>query len=285
VKKRIYFLLLGVFMCATAVNAQRISLGPVLGVNLMQNQDVDIDQNFQVGWFGGTGFEYHFSPKVSLVSGLFVSQKFKLYEYEDEGDLTDFLPFPVDIGALIGFDVNTTSYSKVQATVKSTYLEMPLMASYNVSNFSIQAGPYFGLLISSNTMEHRTTTIPLLQAVDIDAFDPTGGFLSQLLPPAEDESEWLRDSKDELVRFDIGGNVAMAYAHERFRFKVSYSFGFTGYRVDEGVEQEEEEEMEEEEEGEFFIENSSYQVLRISVGYLIRFGKKKKEVPSIEPGS
>jgi len=77
-----FFLLLGgfLFLNLSSLSAQKLFLGPELGVNLSPTIKTGNSQNFQLGVNGGMRLQYDFNDKLALKSGIYFTQKYQSFD-------------------------------------------------------------------------------------------------------------------------------------------------------------------------------------------------------------
>ena len=92
------------FIFSLSVNAQKVSLGPEIGVNLIPMEDLGIGQNYQLGYYFGGNLKINLSKKFRLSTGVFISQKKKSYSSSSSSPLIDKL-FG-GFGGFIGVDTS-----------------------------------------------------------------------------------------------------------------------------------------------------------------------------------
>lgn len=234
-KKNIINLVLA-FLLSSTIFAQKIILGPEIGVNLINTESTYLGSNFQLGYHFGASAKYYFNEKFAISSGIFLTQKKKQYSFID----TTTTPDPL-AGIFNGFTGGTPSNTNTDAEVYTTttgmaselYLQLPLLANYEFKKINIYAGPYVGLLLSVNKKETYTREST---ATDISSFIPggLGGFSSLLDPTANQPTTGTSNSKDGLAPFDFGASAGIGYRVDQLNFNLFYTYGFLDYRKDRG---------------------------------------------------
>ena len=76
------------------------------------------------------------------------------------------------------------------------------------------------------------TSIPLLQAIDMDVLLGDLNFISFLLPPAEKREVKDYNSADNMAILDYGITAGVGYTMNNLMFDLSYSLGLKDYRID-----------------------------------------------------
>lgn len=225
--------------------AQKISLGPEVGINLIPTEKTDIGSNYQLGFHLGVQIKYHFSESFSLSSGLYATQKKKLYSSIDTTTTPD--PLGGLIGGFGGFggtgggapsaggNNEAEVYTTTSGIVTELYLQMPILANYEIANINFYAGPYAGLLLSATRKEKYDVEST---ATDVSSFLPSGfGALGALLQPSNNEPESsTTKSKEGLATIDFGATAGIGYRVDKLNFNLFYSMGFLDYRKDKGNE-------------------------------------------------
>lgn len=228
--KKIFAGILGTMLFLNFASAQKFSVGPELGANLIMLENEDLGRNYHLCWFDGVNAEYKFYDNFSVRSGIYFSHRKKMYESADTSEFTVFGFSPSDL-EIPGVDFNV--YTKTKGVVSQFGLEMPLLACFNVKEFSIFAGPYMNFMVGAWRKEATDTRIPFLQAINIDSIDQSG-FVSALFPPGEAQSFTESSISDPYRVFDFGFKAGMSYTADRFRLNMYYTLGIPDYRVNRG---------------------------------------------------
>ena len=211
--------------------AQKLFVGPEIGTNLIMLEQTDLGRNYHLGWFAGGTVEYGLTDYFSLRSGVYFSQRKKMFESADTAQL-NVLGFDVSSIGIEGIDFNI--YSKTKGIVSQFGIEIPLLAAFNYKGLSIFGGPYMHFMTGAWKKATTDSRVPFLQTFNIDSLDPTG-FLKYLFPPAE-SSEYDESSSVENLRvFDYGFKTGLSYTSENFRVNLYYVLGIPDYRIDRGV--------------------------------------------------
>ena len=245
--------------------AQKVQIGAEAGMNIIPMEDTDIGYNHQLGYHFGANFRYHFSEHFKLSSGVFLSQKKKKYAFSSSQPASDLINIPSFGGGGLPIDsllnlpgVNAEATTTTAGTVPELFIEVPLLANFKYKHLNIYAGPYIGYLVSAVKKETVTTSIPVLDVIDIGSLDPTG-LSSLFLPKSEETKTTESNNKDNLNQLDYGLNFGIGYEHNNLHFNLMYSYGLVDYR----------EETNEQ-------EKSTLKTLRISIAYLFNISKQKK---------
>jgi Outer membrane protein beta-barrel domain len=253
------------------VSAQKISIGPEAGVNLIQTESTELGNNFQLGMHFGAHIKYHFNDQFALSSGIFLTQKKKKYTSLDTTTTAD--PIGGLVGGLFGgfggggFPGGGTSneaqvFTTTYGLVSELYIEVPILANYEISNINFYLGPHVSFLITANSKEFSEEEST---ATDISSFIPGGfGNLLQGFQTPPNEGTTSSTSKDGLRTLDIGFTAGIGYrANDHLHFNLMYTYGFLDYR-------EETENLD--------LEN--HQITRFSIVYLFNLkGNKEAEIP------
>ena len=229
--KKTFLAFTATFIFSNLVNAQKFSLGPELGANLIMLENEDVGRNYHLCWFDGINAEYKFYDLFSVRSGFYFSHRKKMYASADTSEFTVFGFSPNELG-IPGVDFNV--YSKTRGVVSQFGLEVPLLACLNVKEFSIFAGPYMNFMVGAWKKEATDTRIPFLQAINIDSIDQSG-MISSLFPPGETHTFSESSLSTGYRVFDFGFKTGMSYTADRFRLNMYYTFGIPDYRTDRGT--------------------------------------------------
>lgn len=218
--------LLGI-LSTVFLNAQTMSVGPELGMNLIQIEKQEIGNNYQPGWYGGLMYDYKINDYLSIRSGIYYSQGRHGYSSADT-NIVSFLEDIVDSSMMVpGLDLNT--YTTVEGRQSLHYVQIPLQANFSWKKIQLSLGGYVGFLVGANQKEKTTEETPFLTTVDLESIDPTG-FLSLFLPPAYQETTSNTSDTDGLRTFDYGLKGSLGYEIDQFGVRASYSFGLPSYR-------------------------------------------------------
>lgn len=215
--------------------AQKISIGPELGVNLIPIETNELGSNYQLGMHFGAQVKYHFSEKFSLSSGIFLTQKKKSYSFVDTTTTVD--PVATAVASSMGGngeDIEADVYKTTTGMVSELFLQLPVLANYEFKNINFYVGPYASLLISAKRKEIYETEST---AIDASVFIPKEySFFNSFLQPSTSPESATINSKDGLALFDVGATVGIGYRIEKLNFNLYYSYGFIDYRKDKGEE-------------------------------------------------
>lgn len=233
-------------------HAQTFSAGPELGSNVILLEKTELGRNYHLCWYAGGNAEYYLTDYISFRSGIYFSQRKKIYEAEDTSELTVFGFEPDDLG-IPGADFSV--YTKTKGVTSQFGLEMPFLTAFNFKGISVFAGPYIHFMVGAWTKESVDTHIPFLQAFNIDSIDQSG-FLGSLFPPAETHDFNESSDKTNLRVFDYGFKTGISYTADFFRLNLNYTLGIPDYRIDRGTD---------------YVK--AHQYLSLSVAYNFRIGK------------
>lgn len=246
-----FFLLLGgiLFLNLNSISAQKLFLGPELGVNLSPTLEVGNSQTYQLGVNGGLRLGYKFNDKLSLTSGVYYTQKYQSFDSTSVGSILD--SFGGLFGGLGEFEDVLTSISDIglnldvnrryQGTVQGTFVEIPLQVEVKAGRVGFSLGGYAGYLISAESNTTVTENTPLLEVIDIAELLGEGAvFFELLLPPANDSFSETDTSKGGYNDFDYGIKGGISYtSSDNLIFNLSYQHGLRDYRYNRPVDLEE----------------------------------------------
>ena len=247
--------------------AQKIYLGLELGSNVISVEKTALGRNFQLGPYAGVSLNYNLRENLRISSGLFYSQRKKMYFESDTSsafdDLLSFGGNSEEFDSLVNMPgVDMSVYENTKGMATENYLEIPIMVSYTYDNFVVSAGPYVGFLMSARKKEEIRTTTPLFQVFDVSLIDSTGMF-SMFLPPADETRSTESSSINNLQRFDIGAAFGLGYRMDNVKFNLSYTIGFRDYRIDQGAD-----------------DKNTHKAIRASVSYYFGSGETEAK-PSL----
>lgn len=222
--------------------AQKVSIGPELGVNIIPIENTNLGYNYQLGFHFGGHVKYHFSEQFKISTGLFITQKKVKFEERDTssilenfGSLLQFANIDAEEVNSIAqsFGANTDVLESKQGIHSEIFIKIPILANYKYKNFNMYLGPYFGLLLMAEKKEEIKTEIPLLNVIDISQFD-SSGFASSFLPEANTTETSSVSTTENLNNLDIGFNVGIGYEMNHLHFNLMFSRSFLDYRTDRG---------------------------------------------------
>ena len=191
-------ILISLILIATLTNAQEIKLGVKAGLNVSNltgnypNENEVVDTKSKIGFHLGGGAEYSINDRVSVQAELLISTQGGSSEIKWEDDIISYS------GGYYG--------SSFIATLKLTYLTLPIMLKYKViDKLSIEFGPQIGYILSAKyKLAYVDFTDPLrneIVEIEID-----------LLSDREYEFLGSEVEKEEGInRFDFGLNLGASY--------------------------------------------------------------------------
>lgn len=152
--KKSFLTFLGlVAISTTAVAQQEVKFGPKAGVNFANITGKDAEDNkMLIGFHVGAFAEIKFNEKFAIQPEILYSAQ----GAKQEGSQT-----------IAGV---TSSY---EATAKTSYINVPIMAKYYVApSFAVELGPYVGFLMSSD-LESKSTVGSVTSEDETDMKDFT----------------------------------------------------------------------------------------------------------------
>jgi hypothetical protein len=240
--KTIFTTLLILFFTSLSFS-QRISLGPEIGLNVIPIENTDIGYTHQMGYHIGGQLKYHFSKNFNLSTGLFLSQKKKGYSSfttESVATLLDGFsnlsgafgsPDTSGLDSLLSIPgLNTSITESIKGVRSELFIEIPILANYQLKNINFYAGPYLGILIAANKKEELTTDIPILDLIDLESLG-LGGVTTFFLPSSGVEVSNISGT-DGLRKIDLGLNLGIGYEMNNLHFNFMYAQGLLDYRDD-----------------------------------------------------
>ena len=215
------------------LNAQKLFIGPEIGMNLIQVEEQEMGNDFQPAWYGGGAVDYKFNDWLSLRTGVYFSQSRHAYSSQDTS-VIDLLGGFIDSSiAIPGIDLNT--YTSINGRQSQYYIQIPVQANFSWKNIQLFLGGYAGIMVGSKQKESTIERTPLVENLDLGALG-IPDFITSFLPPAYDESFSESTDSEGLRAFDYGLKAGLGYQMDQFGVQASYSFGIPDYRVDSGDE-------------------------------------------------
>jgi hypothetical protein len=269
-KKILFAFLLLNTTCIYLTQAQsKLSFGPRVAFTVMPVEKTEnLGSKYQLGFTGGAFLNYNVNHWFSIRPELNYSLKKQFSNSEDTANIVDAL------GPLVGFDpsslglpegVNLNAYSNTQNKHVLHYIEIPVLATFNLSNVKLSVGPFVGLLAGAKTKSETSQTIPVLSLIDLgDQIPLLDFFLGSLFPGYNKPDFSETKGTTQFNKIDAGIISDITYQLDNnFNFGIRYQQGLIDYRNSYT--------------GDKRL-NSSIQIL---VGY--RFGKGKSEGPIRRP--
>ena len=254
-----FFLLLGgiLFLNLNSISAQKLFLGPELGVNLSPSIETGDAQNYQLGVNGGLRLSYAFNDKLSLRSGVYFTQKNQSFDSTSVGSVLDVINDALGGFGGGGFDaeellsgiggagVNLDVNRLYEGTIKGNFIEIPLMIEVKTGRVGFSLGGYAGYMVSAESNTTITETTPLLQVIDFEELlgegaGGVGGLFGLFLPKANDTFKEVDTSTSNYNAFDYGIKGGISYtSSDNLAFNLSYQHGLRDYRVNRPIDLEE----------------------------------------------
>ncbi len=281
-----FFLLLGgiLFLNLNILSAQKLFLGPELGVNLSPTVETGNTQNYQLGVNGGLRLSYAFNDQLSLRSGVYFTQKHQSFDSTSVGSILDVINGALGGFGGGGFDAeellegiggagfNLDVNRRYEGIIKGNFIEIPLMIEATTGSVTFSLGGYAAYMVSAESNTTITETTPLLQVVDIEDLLGEGaggisGLFDLFLPKANGTSTEIDASLRNYNTFDYGIKGGISYtSSDNLIFDLSYQHGLRDYRVNRPVDLEET----------TFNENTFEPFKNITFTMAYQFGLKKK---------
>lgn len=221
------FMLAFCFVNLSVSFGQKWHFGPDLGGNLILVEEDAFGNDFQPRFNVGALVTYDFKDYFGLRTGVYFTQKTHSY-FESYTSLLNLFGLEDQIPAGANADLNI--YEDLKSRTTQYYVEMPLLAYYRYSLFTAYLGPYFGYMVFARSKTETITNVPLLQAIDVSALDPTGT-LGGFLPAPYSYSFVNGSSKKDLNPWDIGLRAGFGMEFQRVGVNIFYNYGLTDYRT------------------------------------------------------
>lgn len=223
------------------INAQKFSAEPYLGLNIGKQSAASVTNGNHVNFHYGLKGNYEFKSNWTVNLGLGISNRRQEYKSIDTSSVLDnafsfLVPIGIDLTeieeTLNDNGINLEEYKEINGVAKLMYLEIPLSVSYKIKSLQFDAGGYAGFLINSSKDQEVRSSIPALQAVDIESLDESG-FLSAFLPSASSISEESITNSDNLDSFMYGIRLGVAYNYNSYiKFYGNYNLDLNSYSID-----------------------------------------------------
>ena len=248
--KSLFFAFAALF--SITIMAQKWQIGPDFGVNALPVEKNDFGLMVQPAVVGGAFIRFELNEHWSFRSGAYFTQKKHNYTMVDSGQINLF-GFEDQIDGLENVDLSTYEYTN--GNVSQYYVELPLIAEFNWSNYFAFAGPYLSYQLFARSRIEEISEAPALQVIDLDAIDPDGQF-SAFLPEPYTYNFRESASRSGLNDWDAGLRAGIGLKVDRFEFSTAYNFGFLPFRSDDAS-----------------AAFRTYQYLQMNVAYWFDLGK------------
>ena len=231
--KKLICALVFCFALCTA-NAQKLYLGPELGINLSPVSETGGAQNYQLGVQAGLRTDFKINDKISLSSGVFYAKKQVGYDSTSVGSLADEFGDLLEIfGGLGGQDfegINLDIIRNIEGNVNADFIEIPLLFTFREGRINFSLGGYAAVMAAAESRATVDENIPVLSLIDLEDLGGLGGF-GAFLPAAQSTSNTVDDNTDGFNTFDYGLRGGIAYVTEdNLSFTLSYRHGLQDYR-------------------------------------------------------
>lgn len=241
------------------LSAQKMLVGPEVGMNLIKINEQDFGDNYQPAIYAGGAFEYQFENFLSIKTGVYFSQKRQAYS-DGDTSLSDIFSF-IGTTSIPGVDLNT--YSTTYSRQSQSYIEIPLMAAARWKGLEVFGGAYLGFMIASKRKDKVVSNTPFMSTIDIEALlgdlGGAGGFLTSLLPQANEESLSESTENANLSFLDYGLKAGVGYSKDQFGFYANYNFGLSDFRKDRKDQK-----------------KQAHQYFQFSIRYMFKLSKKSR---------
>ncbi len=204
---------------------QTFSLGTDLGMNLIKTEKTNLGNNYQPAWYAGVMSKIEINNWFSVNTGLTYNQKIKAYSTADTTINPTFSLIGLD--SINGIDLNTYSYTQGRHSLN--FVQLPIMASFTLNNLSVNIGGYVGYMFNSRTKESYSERTPFMSTFDVSSIDPTGVFVSNLLPPAHKNELKEISNINFINRLDFGIKTGISYSIHDLSINIFYLYGLTNY--------------------------------------------------------
>lgn len=239
--------------CFMQVRAQNENLGvnftPRAGVGFSYSGLDELEKKtFKICPDAGLEIKIDLHKNFGVTTGLYYNQKSKYYNYHSESSFFDDLSnsffggspeieqfFEDLIGTTSDF-VNDTIYSFYKGKSNISYLQLPIMATLDIKNFSFSAGGYFAFKVGGKSTEVLTQDFPLyttFQPILSDsAIAPIIDFFL-LAYPALETPQVSEKEIDFVNSTDVGLQAEIAGRfNEHFKMAATVSYGLKNYAKD-----------------------------------------------------
>jgi hypothetical protein len=241
-------LMVPLFLCITAwgqENVKGFNFTPRVGMAFSYAGHDNIDtRSFKLCPDGGVELKLDLGKHFSITSGVYYAQKAKYYSSNNTVSFFSALNnsffggtgIDTVIKAIIGPAadfINDSIYTKYSGKTVTHYIQIPLMATIDIKNFSVSAGGYLGIKLSASATEVMTQNFPMYNTFESTFTDPSiapfmnfflAGYPALNGPVTSQVHPDFIASTDYGLAFEIAGRF-----DDHFKMSSSVFYGLSNY--------------------------------------------------------
>lgn len=233
----LFFLVIGSIV---SVKSQKISVEPNIGMNIMTMPLKEVGLDHKIALNGGLNGNYEIFDNFKISIGLGISDRRFKYASSDTISLLESFRTALEFAGIDVDEIDSTleannvslrQYDKIQGTSNIMFFEIPISASYQWKSFVFKAGGYFGFRMNYGKKQQLISRVPVLETIDISAFDETG-LLSFFLPKPYSETYEDITNDENLDQFNFGIRLGIGYKYDsHLSFNGSFNMDLNNYEV------------------------------------------------------
>lgn len=236
------------FLCLTVKaqeNFKGFSFTPRVGMAFSYAGHDQIDKRaFKLCPDGGVELKLDISKHFSITSGVYYAQKAKYYSSSNAVSFFTALSnsffggtgIDTVIKSIIGPAadfINDSIYTTYNGKTITHYIQVPLMATLDIKNFSVSAGGYVGFKLSASATEVMTQSFPMYRTFESTFTDPSiaplmgfflAGYPALNGPVTSEVHPDFIASTDYGLAFEIAGRF-----NDRYKVSSSAYYGLSNY--------------------------------------------------------
>ena len=235
--------IISIFLLLFSINSiksQNFSVEPNLGINIMPMPKVGLGTDHKIAFNGGLNGRYEIFDNFTINLGLGLSDRRYTYAFSDTSSLLDSFRGALMLAGIDVDEIDSTleannlrldKYDRTKGVANILYLEIPLTFTYQWKSIKFNAGGYIGFRVNYGKKEEVTSNVPLLQTVDVAAYDETG-LLSFFLPQPYSVSTSEISNDENLDKFNFGLRLGIGYMYDsNLSFNASFNYDFNRYAM------------------------------------------------------
>lgn len=233
------------FIFSISASAQKFSVEPNVGINIMPFPETGTGTIHKVAFNGGLDAKYEIIKNLTINVGLGISDRRLQYHYSDTiSILEQYRGFMEQAGIDVD-EIDSTlqanglylnQFDKTYGVASLAHFEVPISVTYKWKSIRFNAGGYLSFRINSTKTEEVTSDVPLLQTVDLNQID-TSGTLSFFFPAPHSVSSSIVSNEENLDNFIYGIRLGIGYQYDsQLSFNASYNLDLNTYALDQGNE-------------------------------------------------
>lgn len=232
---------LGLIILCNSFFAQKFSIEPNLGINIMPFPKTGTGVDHKIGFAGTVSGKYEVIDNLTINLGIGISDRRLQYQYYDTISLLESYRTLLQTAGVDVDEIDSTlqatgiylnQFNKTFGVANLLHFEIPVSVTYQWKSIQFNAGGYVGFRLKSTKIEEVTSNVPILQTIDLSAIDTTGT-LSFFFPPAYKVSSGVVSNEDNLDKLIYGIRLGIGYSYDsHLSFNASYNLDLNTYAIE-----------------------------------------------------